>query len=153
MTTKAKNESQAAIPRINLNDVLLPTAKIAWRFKTNYNANEFRKSYEVNNAPSETVPDQTMTIAQIVERYARGLSYQDYKTPIFDGEDDILEGVDFKSLDLSEKHDFVDSRRQELRDLTEEITSKSKKQVSKETEKPPTQEGKSPDAVPSPSTS
>ena len=49
--------------------------------------------------PSLTIPDQTMSIRTIMERYARGLPFEDRKTPLFDTED-LSTGVDLRKLDL-----------------------------------------------------
>lgn len=58
---------------------------------------------EVNNEPSLTVPDQTMSIREILERYARGLSVTDGRVPIYLGEDEM---PDLSKLDLVELHEM-----------------------------------------------
>jgi hypothetical protein len=49
--------------------------------------------------PSLTVPDQTMSIRTIMERYARGLPTDNVKTPLYDV-DELSQGVDLRKLDL-----------------------------------------------------
>ena len=49
--------------------------------------------------PSLTVPDQTMSIRTIMERYARGLPIDGQKTPIYDIEN-LSTGLDPRKLDL-----------------------------------------------------
>lgn len=55
---------------------------------------------EVNNQPSETVPDQAMSIKEIMTRYAKGLPLGGAKTPTWDEEDDL---PDLRTLDLEER--------------------------------------------------
>lgn len=67
--------------------------------------------------PSMTVPDQTMTIKQILDRYARGLGFDDAKVPLYEGEDDVLEGVNWQTMDLSEREAFKQAVSDELFEL------------------------------------
>ena len=87
------------------------------RIKTQWNKHLFPDYYEVNNDPSLTVPDQTMSIKEIMVRYARGIPFDNTKIPIYDGEDDILEGIDWRTLDLSEREEFKTRVSQELFEL------------------------------------
>lgn len=68
-------------------------------YKSALNAEEFPYDGEVNNEPSLTVPDQTMSIKTILERYARGLPIGG-RTDEFYDEDDTM--PDYRSLDLTE---------------------------------------------------
>lgn len=101
---------------------------------------------------------------EILKRHAQGLSWQDGKVPVYDGEDpeDELEGVDPRTLDISERHDIVESRRQELARLKQELNDKAKKnevkkaaaQIKKEAQEeakktpPPTTPPKTDDSTP-----
>jgi hypothetical protein len=59
---------------------------------------------EVNCYPSVTVPDQTMSLRQILERYARGLPVSGVlKTPIYDHENDLPNPA---TLDFAERADL-----------------------------------------------
>jgi hypothetical protein len=53
--------------------------------------------------PSLTVPDQTMSIPELIRRYAQGLPLGAPKVPIYEGTDDPMQGINFKKLDLSEQ--------------------------------------------------
>lgn len=50
--------------------------------------------------PSQTIPDQTMSVKTILERYASGLPLQGLKEPIFEQEDTPSSGINPKTLDL-----------------------------------------------------
>lgn len=68
---------------------------------------------EVNTLPSMTIPDQTMSIRTIVDRYARGLPVTSF-TPIYEGEEYI---PDPKTLDLVERHEMAEQIRQEVESI------------------------------------
>jgi len=76
------------------------------------NANSFTKNYEKNRKPSKTIPDQTMGIRTILERHSRGLSIEGIKTPIWNGEDDIL--PDPRTLDLAERQELAYLYKEEI---------------------------------------
>jgi len=80
---------------------------------------------QVNNEPSKTVPDQSMTLRELLVRYAKGLPLEGAKTPIFEGPDGSE--IDVEKLDLAEREELAEQARQELKDITERI----KDQVSK----------------------
>jgi hypothetical protein len=69
---------------------------------------------EVNTLPSMTIPDQTMSIRTIVDRYARGLPVTAF-TPIYEGEDFYM--PDPKTLDLVDRAELLESAKQEVESL------------------------------------
>lgn len=69
--------------------------------------------------PSLTVPDQTMSMRTMIERYAKGLPIADAKEEIWDDDIDQTMGINPRSLDL------VDL--QELRMKNEEVIKKGRK--------------------------
>lgn len=70
------------------------------KFKNHFNADQFPDKGEVNDQPSKTIPDQTMSIREIVARFQRGLPIDAGKVPIYHGED--IELPDIRKLDLVE---------------------------------------------------
>lgn len=74
------------------------------RVKNSLNAVLFDKKYEdYAGVVSETVPDQSMSIKEILLRYSKGLPLGGGKVPMWDEEDDF---PDPKTLDLSELEDM-----------------------------------------------
>jgi hypothetical protein len=69
---------------------------------------------EVNTLPSMTIPDQTMSIRTIVDRYAKGLPVTAF-TPIYEGEDFYM--PDPKTLDLVDRAELLESAKQEVESL------------------------------------
>lgn len=74
------------------------------KFQTMYRPHEVRG--EINLQPSETVPDLSLSIKQIVDRYSNGwenitgLQYDDEENP------DEVDLPDLSKMDISEIHDF-----------------------------------------------
>lgn len=63
------------------------------------NADQFPYEGEINTQPSMTVPDQTMSIQTILERYSRGLPIGGRTDEYYDEEDTM---PDYRKLDLTE---------------------------------------------------
>lgn len=78
-------------------------------FKTPYNESKFPelRKEKPNTKPSLTVPDQSMSVQEILTRYAQGLPLGGQRVPVFLGEDDPLQGVDIRTLDLSEQAEVI----------------------------------------------
>jgi hypothetical protein len=94
--------------------------------KTYLNRELHNRNYEVNNEPSETVPDQAMSIRTILERYSRGLPISGERTPIWQQGDDYNDLPDLRTLDLSERQEFTEQYQQELKSLQKTLKSEKK---------------------------
>lgn len=89
------------------------------RFKTHYNAAEFKPSYDPSGGVSKTIPDQTMSLKEIMRRFAAGLPIEGVKVPLYDDEDAPL--VDISTLDLAEREEQARIAREELDSLKDRI--------------------------------
>lgn len=88
------------------------------------------KIYSILNKPnyqgravpgnSETLPDQTMSIREILERHAKGLPVADSKTPIYD-EDETSQGINPKTLDLVDLQELAMKTNDDVSRLQNEI--------------------------------
>lgn len=87
------------------------------KIKNMLNATDFPYLGEVNNEPSMTIPDQTMSIRTILERHSRGLPVGGSMDVYYD-EDDTM--PDYRTLDLSEIADL----KQEVKDTIEKHKKK-----------------------------
>lgn len=97
-----------------------------------FNASEFNDD-EINNEPSLTIPDQSMSVRELLQRYANGLPLGGSKEPIYEGEDG--DGIDPRRLDLAERQEMEIAARQELAEIEERLkSSKAEKSKSKLTE-------------------
>jgi hypothetical protein len=108
------------------------------RFKTQWNAKNtvigfiegnqediklFPEKYEVNTQPSKTVPDQSLSVQEILRRYARGLPLSDVKTPIYEGEETYH--PDLSKMDLADREAYLDEQVEKLRLLKQDLKARS----------------------------
>lgn len=64
------------------------------------NADEHPYRGEINRLPSLTIPDQAMSMQEILDRQSRGIPMVGEKFPIYYGEDEEL--PDFRHMDLAD---------------------------------------------------
>jgi len=76
--------------------------------------------YEGHFSPSLTIPDQTLGIKEILQRYARGLP-MDGKVPIYEGDEG--DGIDPRRLDLSERAELQQMYTEELNQIKQNFES------------------------------
>lgn len=95
------------------------------RFKSQWNGEQSPKRYEKVSALSQTIPDQTMSVSEIMNRYAKGLPLTGERVPIYHGDEEFV--PDIKTLDLSEIEDLkiqaqnsIDENRRKLAQLDAE---------------------------------
>lgn len=100
-------------------------AGIVRKFKSQWNGVQSPKRYEKVSTLSQTIPDQTMSVSEIMNRYAKGLPLTGERVPVYHGDEEFV--PDIKTLDLSEIEDMkikaqnsIDENRKKLRDLDEE---------------------------------
>ncbi len=84
------------------------------KVKNSLNYQQFDKDHEVNTLPSLTIPDQNMSIREIIERHTRGLPINAF-TPVYEGEDYDL--PDPKTLDLTERQELAEKIKQEVESI------------------------------------
>lgn len=95
------------------------------KIKNMLNAHESIKLGEVNTMPSLTKPDQSMTIREILDRYANGQPLTGQRVPMFDEGNDL---PDPRTLDYAELDELASNFRSELktiREKAEEIRAKN----------------------------
>jgi hypothetical protein len=98
------------------------------QIKNYLNRDSFPKNYKAFTMPSETIPDQSLTMRQILDRYARGLPL-DVKTPIWEEDDEFNPLPDIRTLDLSEKQEMLQSAKDELQAIKNKMAEKRKKKA------------------------
>lgn len=84
------------------------------RVKNSLNANEFEKKYKTFTQPSLTVPDQSMSIKTILERYARGLPVGGRLDEYYDEEDTLPNPL---TMDLAERQELAELYTQEINEI------------------------------------
>jgi len=89
---------------------------------------------ESNFPESETIPDQSLSIQEILDRHTRGLRTPDSMAGYYDeGVDPLnLDGVDFNSLDLAEKMDVIRNHKAKAAKMRSQYESNEKKRATQE---------------------
>lgn len=85
-----------------------------YKVKNMLNAHEFPRIGEINTMPSLTKPDQTLTIREILDRYANGMPLMGHRVPVFDEGNDL---PDPRTLDYTELQEMAESFEKEIRDI------------------------------------
>lgn len=98
------------------------------RVKNTLNATEFAKDYEKTFGVSKTVPDQTMTMRQLLDRYARGLPLAGAKEPVYYGEEDLPE---LHRLDLAEIQELRESNKQRIHEQQQDLQRQQREEQAK----------------------
>lgn len=126
------------------------------KFKTLYNAHTFPRYDEHSDMASETIPDQAMTIPQLLDRHQRGLLGPDaLRTPIYQSDSADMDGELFprwNSLDITEKEEYLHAARnrvialrtemlQEQADIKKSAAKEAAKASKPEPEQPTPEEG------------
>lgn len=107
------------------------------KFRTQFNHAEFPQIWEKNDQPSKTLPDQAMSIKEIMRRYASGLPLGGGRIEIYEGDEDDF--PDLTHLDLAERQEIIEARQAEFLDLQDKIDQDKKaKKAKKALEKLPT---------------
>lgn len=94
------------------------------QFQNHYNQCDHICCTEENYEPSQTIPDQALSIPEIIRRYASGLPLGAGKEEIYNGEDDPFDGVDISKLDLAERAELIENAQAELQYLKDQLTKK-----------------------------
>lgn len=105
------------------------------KIKTQWNRPRGSKDYEdQQNKISQTIPDQSMSVVEILDRYKRGLPISGERVPIYHGEE--FDMPDLKKLDLSEIEDLKEKNADYILGLRQELQKREKanEQLRKEKE-------------------
>lgn len=99
------------------------------KFRNHYNSVEDKG--EVNKGKSMTVPDQSLSINDILRRYAKGLSFNGIKVGEYDEENPDL--PDFRKMDLSEIDEFKKYAAAKVKEAQDGITKQMEERKQKDT--------------------
>lgn len=88
--------------------------------KINNGANYVPPPGELNDLASETVPNQSMSVQEMVERYNSGLPMRGQKVPIYNGDEPL---PDISNLDLADAQAITEAIADQLADVKGRITA------------------------------
>lgn len=86
---------------------------------------------EVNNLPSETIPDESLTVQEIMTRFARNMPINaSNREPIYHGDQFV---PDFEHMDLADREQYLDETKKEVENIKKIIntTGKAKDELKK----------------------
>lgn len=88
-------------------------------YNTHRTAREIAFPKEVHGKPSLTIPDQSLTIKEILQRYAQGLPlHASAQIPIYHGDNEI---PDLQRMDLAEREQYLNDLKQTVEDTKARI--------------------------------
>lgn len=115
------------------------------KVRHNWNGKEFPTDHEVNDLPSETVPDQSMSVKELLERYARGIPLTDSgRIPIWYTDEELKENreimniPDIEKLDISERYELIEMQKERVQEIKDQLKAKQaqeKERIIKEAQK------------------
>ena len=80
---------------------------------------------EKNTMPSMTIPDQAMSIQEILRRFAQGLPLGGQKVPLYD-EELPFDTQQFQKMDLADKAEIMEANKRRVQDLQSELHDQQK---------------------------
>lgn len=99
--------------------------------KTQLNYHSVEQKHETTSLPSTTVPNQSMSIQEIVKRYRAGMPVDvPAGTPLYTGDGEPLANMDH--LDLVDRQAYIDSVADTLVSLKQKIEAEAKTAKEKE---------------------
>lgn len=131
-------------------DTSEPVFEINWR-KLKNTANAVPVIGQQITQPSKTIPDQSMTIQQILLRNQQGLSLNALeKVPEYDGatSPDDLVLPDLSKLDLADRQEILDQYEEMLKDVTERLKAKKQTTPTKDVDQSPIKDPQALEIVP-----
>lgn len=96
-----------------------------------FNYDHTEKVGERNKLPSKTVPDQSLSVREILDRYARGLPASGTRQEIWDGEEDL---PDPRTLDLADIQEMREANQADIARMRADLEKQDK--ARKEKKKP-----------------
>lgn len=93
------------------------------------NAHKRQPKGQIFTMPSMAIPDQTMSMREILERYTRGLEIEGSKTPIFEEEDEESNGINMATLDLVDIQEMAEENFEKIKELKNVFGELSKREV------------------------
>lgn len=103
------------------------------KIKNMLNAHEFATKGELNTLPSLAIPDQAMTMQELLDRQARGIPMVGEKFPIYYGEEDIL--PDFRHMDLADIQEHREMLAERIQQQREELAAQDEERKREDIQK------------------
>ena len=96
------------------------------RFKTQFNAIPDPGNPLPGELPSMTIPNEAMTVREIIAMQARGLTLNNRRVPVYNGEEDI---PDFQHLDLADQEAIMQTNQALITEMQKTLKDQEKAYV------------------------
>lgn len=106
------------------------------KFKTLYNGPHPTKGW-TSEKESQTVPDQTMSVREIMSRYVRGLPISGQRVPVYNGEEYV---PDVRKMDLVDIQEAKEATQRRIAEMQEDLRKQDEKRKKKPAPAPKAQE-------------
>lgn len=94
------------------------------RNSQNYEWQAQHYHFESSTQPSMTIPEQALSIKQILERYARGLPLEGYREPQFNLTEDGEILPDITRMDLTERQEYAEYAKDQIQQFVSKRNQK-----------------------------
>lgn len=114
--------------KLDKNSYLPP--RESYPFRSPYNANDLKKEREIISSltPSQTVPDQSLSVKEILTRYAQGLPLAGEKIPVYEGEEESIP-ANWDKMDLSERADYVEHHAKKIKQMQRNLEQQEEERI------------------------
>lgn len=99
------------------------------KIRNQHHARYDKKDNEQIKEPSKTVPGQSMTILEMVQRHRKGLPIDESTGALYQGEEDL---PDISNMDLIDRQAYIDSVADALVEVKERLKEAHKSKADKE---------------------
>lgn len=106
------------------NQTIVPTDVSKPVIRTHFNARFFPQDHEKNKQPSLTVPDQSLTVKQLMDRFAKGLPLDGERVPYYEPEEDMTDLSflpDPATLDLADRQQLAEQAQEQLNEIKDRV--------------------------------
>lgn len=105
-----------------LHNLAMFNAEQTRKIKTHLTHRLYPKNYEKTVGPSLTVPDQAMSLKQIMDRFAKGIPMNQLtnREPIYTNNDES-QGIPIERLDLAERQQLMEENAQYIENLQNQL--------------------------------
>lgn len=94
------------------------------KFKNAFDYDHESIEHEVNTLPSETQPNMTLSLRQILERYTRGGEVATF-SPVYQDHDEFDENPDIMKMDAMEKLQYAQQLKQSIQNYQNQFPPKT----------------------------
>lgn len=103
----------------------IPMEPVRVPYQTQLNYKWLPQFWAKNNKPSKTVPNQSLSVKEIMERHRMGMPFNGAHIAQYYGEEYV---PDFERLDISERHAMIQANKERIQKIRGELQEKAEKE-------------------------